>query len=51
MVVRIVTHFFQVVVFAAHAQAFLRVRHSFILGGVIAQNNIFPLVHAGVRKH
>ena len=51
MVVRIVSYFFQVIMFSANAQAFLRVRDSFIFCRVVTQNNIFKLVHPRISKH
>ena len=51
VVVRIVSYFFQVIMLSANAQAFLRVRDSFIFCRVVTQNNIFELVHPRVSKH
>ena len=51
MVVRVVPHLFQVVVLAAHAQTFLRVRHSRELYRVVAEDNAFPWVHARIGEH
>ena len=51
MVISVMTHFFQVIVFSADTKTFLRVRHSFIFRRVITQNNIFKLVHTRVGKH
>ena len=51
MVVRIVSYFFQVIMLSANAQAFLRVRDSFIFCRVVTQNNIFELVHPRISKH
>ncbi len=44
-------HFLQVVVLAAHAQAFLRVRDSGVFHGLVAQEQILERVHAGVDEH
>ena len=51
VVIRIMSHFFQIVVFARHAQAFLRVGYTRIFDGVIAQNNALPRVHTGIGEH
>ena len=51
VVVRVVSHFLQVIMFSANAQTFLRVRDSFIFRRVVAQNNIFKLVHPRIGKH
>ena len=51
MVVGVVSHFFQVVVLAAHAQTLLGVSHTFVLGGVVAKDYVFELVHSGIGKH
>ena len=51
VVVRGVSHFLQVIMFSANAQTFLRVRDSFIFRRVVAQNNIFKLVHPRIGKH
>ena len=36
---------------AANAKAFLRVGHTFVRRRLVAQNDIFELVHAGVGEH
>ena len=51
VVVRIVSHFFQVIMLSAYTQTFLRVRDSVVFGRVVTQNNIFKLVHPCVGKH
>ena len=37
--------------FTAHAQAFLRVGNARIGYRVVAENDVFPLVHTGVGEH
>ena len=51
VVVGIVTHFLQVVVLSAYAKAFLRVSNSFVFRRVVAQNDIFKLVHSRIGEH
>ncbi|MPM96504.1 hypothetical protein SDC9_143668 [bioreactor metagenome] len=51
MVICIVSYLFQIIVLAAHAQAFLRVRHARMFNRSITQDNIFKLIHAGIGKH
>ena len=51
VVIGVVSHLFQVVVFTAHAQALLRVGASARFGIALTENNIFPLVHTSVGKH
>ena len=51
VVVSVVAHFFQVIVLAAHAEAFLAVGGPGELGRRIAQENILELVHSRVREH
>ena len=51
VVVGVVSNFFQVIMFSANAQTFLRVRDSLVFRRVVTQNNIFKLVHPRVRKH
>ena len=51
VVVGIVTYFLQVVVFSAYAKAFLRVSNSFVFRRVVAQNDIFKLVHSRIGEH
>ena len=45
------THLFQVVVLAAHAQALLRIGHTAPLGLLIAKDDVFELVHTSIGKH
>ena len=51
VVVRIVPHFFQVVVLTADAQALLRIGHPLPFGRMVSQDNILELVHARVGEH
>ena len=51
VVVRVAAHLLQVVVFARHAQAFLRVALAAALGFGIAQDDVLKLVHTGIGKH
>ena len=51
MVVSIASHFFEVIMFTAYAQTLLTISHTRIFNRVIAQDDTFPRVHAGVRKH
>ena len=51
MMIGVVPHFFQVVVFTAHPQTFLRIGHPEIFGGSLSQKNVFKLVHSGIGKH
>ena len=52
VVVGVVPHLLEVVVLAAHAEAFLRIHPAHVFSGVFgAENDIFPLVHTGVGEH
>ena len=51
VVIGVLTHFFEVVVLAGHAQAFLRVGHAVVHNRRIAQNHVFELVHARIGEH
>ena len=51
VVVRVVAHLFEVVVLAAHAQAFLRVGLSAAFRFGVTENDILELVHAGIGEH
>ena len=51
VVVGVEAYFLQVVVFAAHAEAFLGVGDARPLRGLVAENDVFKLVHARVGKH
>src|SRR5262249_2380941 len=51
VVVRIPAHFFEVIVFAAHANAFLAIDGAFVRPGAGAEEYVLELVHAGVREH
>ncbi len=51
VVVRIVSHFFEVVVLSAHSQAFLRVRRTRVRRGGVTEEDVLELVHTGVGEH
>ena len=51
MMVRIVSHLFQIVVLARHAQTLLRIGHTAIPNRRIAQEKILELIHPRVGKH
>ena len=51
VVVRVVSHLFQVVVLAGDAQALLRIGLPPALRLGVAQDNVLELVHAGIREH
>ena len=51
MMIGIMSHLFQVVMFPADAQTFLRIRHTGIFNRYIAENDIFELIHPGIGKH
>ena len=51
VVVCVVTNFFEVIMFTAHAQTFLRVCHTWIFDRVVTQNNVFELIHTCIGKH
>ena len=51
VVIRVVSHLFQIVMFTADTQALLRVRPSARLRVALSQDDIFPLIHSGVGKH
>ena len=51
MMVSVVPDLFKVVVLAAHAEAFLRIRSAVVPGLGIAQEYILELVHAGIGEH
>ena len=51
VVVRVMSHFFQVIMFSAYTQTLLRVRDSCVFRRVVTQNDIFKLVHPCVGKH
>ena len=48
---RVASHFLQVVMLTADAQAFLRVGATTWVGFLGAENNVFPLVHTSVGEH
>ena len=50
VVVVVYTHFFQIVVFATNAQAFLRVGRTGVWGSLVAQKVVLKLVHARIGK-
>ena len=51
VVVGVVAHLFEVVVFAAHPQTLLRVGYPMPLCRLVAQENILKLVHPGIGEH
>ena len=51
MVVGVVPHFLEVVVLAAHAKALLGVGGPQVRGLVVAQEDVFELVHASIGEH
>ncbi len=51
VVVGVVADLFEVVVFAAHAQTLLAVGDPRRLGGLVAEEDVFELVHPGVGEH
>ncbi len=51
VVVSIVTYLFEIVVLAAHSQAFLRVCAAARVGFTRTENNVFPLVHTCICEH
>ena len=51
VVVCIVSHFFEVVVLSAHAEALLAVGGAAHLRSAVAQEDVLELVHAGVGEH
>ena len=51
MVVSVMAYFFQIIVFAADTEAFLRIGATFACGGTVAQDDVFELVHARIGKH
>ena len=51
VVICVKSHFFQVVMFTAYAQAFLRVCGSFVFRRDVAQYDVLELVHSGICKH
>ena len=51
MVVGVHTHFLKVVVLAGNSQTLLRVRYTLVFGSLVAENDVFELVHARVGKH
>lgn len=51
MVVGVVPYFLQVVVLAAHTQAFLGVGHTWVLGRVVAQDDVLKLIHTRIGEH
>ena len=51
MMVRIVANFLQIVMLARHAQTFLCIGNTYRLGRLVAQENIFKLVHPRIGKH
>ena len=51
MMVGIVSHFLEIVVFSAHSQAFLAVRHSFALRHAVSEKIVLELIHPGVCEH
>ncbi len=51
MVVGVVTHLLQVVVFATHTKALLGVGYPWVLHRGVAQDDILELVHTGIGEH
>ena len=51
VMVGVMSHLFEVVVLAAHAEAFLRIRSTVVSGLCITQEYILELVHAGIGEH
>ena len=51
VMVGIVADLFQVVVFSAHSQALLTVCRPVERGGLVAQEDVFELVHPGICEH
>ena len=51
MMVSIVSHFLQVVVFSAYAKTLLRVGNTLVFRRMVAQYDVFKLVHACIGKH
>ena len=51
VVIGVHPHLFEVVVLAAHAQAFLGVRHAGRLRRAVAEKDVFERVHARIGEH
>ena len=51
MMIRVQSNLFEVIVLAAHPQAFLRIGYPFIFCRDISQYNVFELVHSRIGKH
>ena len=51
VMIAIVAHFFQIVMLSAYAKTLLRVGSATRFGVACTQNNVFPLVHAGISEH
>ena len=51
MMVRVVSHFFEVVVLSADSQAFLAVCNSLVLRFAVSQEPVLELVHSGIGEH
>ena len=51
MVVGIMSNFFKIIMFARNAEAFLRIGHTWPLGGFVAKKPIFELVHPCIGEH
>ncbi len=51
MMVGVVTHLLKVIMFSGHTQTLLAVSHTAALGGPVAEDNVFKLIHAGIGEH
>ena len=51
VVVGVVSHLLQIVVFARYAQTLLRIGHTRIFTRCVAQKNLLELIHSGIGKH
>jgi len=51
MMVRVVSHFFQIIVLSAHPETFLGVGHAPVRSRLITQEPILELVHPRIGKH
>ena len=51
LVVGIVSHLFQVVMFSAHSQALLAIRRALVRSFRVTEEDVLELVHSGISKH
>ncbi len=51
MVVCVHSYLLKVVVLAANSQTLLRVGHTCVLGGFVAEYDVLELVHSGIGEH